>query len=1078
MATTDNEVTASAAGGDRQVVGQAEGSTGPVIQEVRDSTQGQSGNESSQPLQQLPPGPATSIPSSDWSQVANNVNLGGMLSTVQGASRDALMKQVSLSLSIGVSISPLTHQLQALQSSHAAAARHRMSGSGNGTAPSPDKPASISEINPALTPTNLSQNQILPTVGINGPIAQTPYKAPTPNPTPTPPIQSGISTTQVPPVPQAPTTNAIVNPNPTSLPQARPPRASLQDQRKHFLVSLASFYKQNNIEPPVEIFNGEREGSIKLGETWVEVVELFLMAMRHGGIGVVGSFWLLRVRVQSLTMKVAKLPADTPPWSTLLTSRNIPNPLPEPLPLPRMPNTEPSAPPTYTTNAVHYLITAHYAWLQAFEQHMQRSKAAMAQRQAALQGKAAGPGGVNPSTQAPGVSGATPQAAAAPSPAQSQSITAPSPAATLSAPSPAGQAISQPSPAQPMTAPSPASLNMAAPSPAPSSALPVTQPSSLPSPAPPPGSAPATPAFPDPAHQHRPAESGGPIPTQMGFIPASTAPTSAEALVQNIKPDNTASQPPIGSGSANPSAAPPTHFTNPPSSSSVPQPMSATTPAEPHKRKKRKTQATPPRQITPPPPPPRARYKVEYKPLHLPLSSLNGWDERAVSSTFPKNNLNQPSRSIHDLGVVDMEAVLMGLRCRMPQEISYALIVLSMLSMAHPEENIAGLPLMHLGEIYLEVLELASDAVFPDGYEAWASAAGEEKDFSYTELEQLGLETDFEAQSTAREIETLHTCLNLLRNFSMMPENIPLMASFPALFDLLARVSDARLYPKLYSIHDLARTRRDCVSIISNIGMAIDLRNMSPHSTARAVRLIASFLPSGPRESLYGPTPPVREEPPATLHSVNRAVEALCKLTFSDSNREVLSKLPTADLVALFTSLLRFLPVHSRDFDALRNLEEYLCQAETIALSLYSLAFLSPLSTRSTFRSIPGTSTILTRVIHTCCSIAPSQGQAPTQGMDFKHNPYNVLCRRLAETLGVLNGTAGIGIDSFTHMSFSAGGAAQGWGGSKSADVIASRAAERGWLAHHEEWVMESMGVRGMDVPAFVELDGLWWAGD
>ena len=63
----------------------------------------------------------------------------------------------------------------------------------------------------------------------------------------------------------------------------RPPH-NLVDQRRQFLTSLISFNKQRNLKIPPEIVNGERDGAIKMGDTWVEVVELFMAVLRVGGM--------------------------------------------------------------------------------------------------------------------------------------------------------------------------------------------------------------------------------------------------------------------------------------------------------------------------------------------------------------------------------------------------------------------------------------------------------------------------------------------------------------------------------------------------------------------------------------------------------------------------------------------------------------------------------------------------------------------------------------------------------------------------------------------------------------------------
>lgn len=459
----------------------------------------------------------------------------------------------------------------------------------------------------------------------------------------------------------------------------------------------------------------------------------------------------------------------------------------------------------------------------------------------------------------------------------------------------------------------------------------------------------------------------------------------------------------------------------------------------------------------------------------------------------------------------------MGIRSRLPRELGYALTVLSMLSMPHPEENIGGLPLFHAQDIYLELLELISEAAFgEEGYDAWAKgeaqsnpsaaggavaagvdAGGDLNRMSWIELEQLGRDFDFSLDldgmgldvqiptkkardHTGGSTDVILTGLNLLRNFSMMPENHATMAQVPDLFHLLGRISDARLArlpgqsgsaDKPFSILELARVRRDCVTILTNLGGIVDLRKVSSDSVLAVFRLLATFLTSGweslhHRESPFGPMPSVRDAPPPVILSINRAVEAWCKLAQSDSNREVLSRVPADELVALFEGLVRLFPVDRRGFEAMHTVEDFLGFTECLALSCYSLAFLSPLSVRASMRSLPGVSNVLMRIIF---QTAPAG-----QRGDFKNNPFNVLCRRVCETLGVLNGTVSASGDVET-MGFSAGSGGEGNG---TGWTFRSRPVEKAWLAGYGDNLVSAMMIKGMDLPAFEELDGLWWAGN
>lgn len=479
----------------------------------------------------------------------------------------------------------------------------------------------------------------------------------------------------------------------------------------------------------------------------------------------------------------------------------------------------------------------------------------------------------------------------------------------------------------------------------------------------------------------------------------------------------------------------------------------------------------------------RERYRVEYRPLHSPVPTLGGWDERAVASTFPKHNLGQVSRSIHELGIVDMEAILMGIRSRLPRELGYALTVLSMLSMPHPEENIGGLPLMHLPELYLELLDLIGEAgVGEEGFEADIESSklgGNVNKLSFFELGNLGGDPDYSVESesgrgrdrSGGQTDIVLAGLNILRNFSMLPENQSIMASRPELFRSLAAIGDASLCRfdvgsvQPYSILELGRVRRDVVVILTNVGNSISLRSVPFSCTLSVFRLLSTFLSTGwedilSKESPYGPTATLRDGPPPLVLSINRAVEAFCKLAASDTNREVLARVPPDELVSLFSGLIRLFPSTARSVEAMHTVEDYLGHTESLALSLYSLAFLAPLQARVEMRSVPGAVNILTRIIYDTVG----------KGYDFKTNPFGVLCRRLCETLGVLNGTVSA-VGDVERIGFSSGsGGGKGW-------RFASTVVEKGWLATEQERLMECLGVRGLDLPAFVELDGMWWAG-
>lgn len=494
----------------------------------------------------------------------------------------------------------------------------------------------------------------------------------------------------------------------------------------------------------------------------------------------------------------------------------------------------------------------------------------------------------------------------------------------------------------------------------------------------------------------------------------------------------------------------------------------------------------------------RPRYKVEYRPLHFPQPTLCGWDERAISASFPTHNLGRPTHSVAELGPIDMESLLMGLRSRLPGELSYALTVLSMLSMPQNDDRIPSLPIQPMIEVYLEVIDLVAESALGEGgLQGWltekektealegtsrrASPAHEDiSRMSYADLERLGQDLDYAVdesegpkEMSGGATDIVLAGLNIIRNFSYLADNQAIMAC-PDLLNLLAAVTDVSLARMPgstsdntpYSILELARVRREAVSIMTNLANHFDLRKVKTHAAMSVFRLVTSFLLSGWEtlrlcEPGYGPVVSIRDSPPSAVLSIDRALEAFSRLALADHNREVLAAtVPTEELVELFASLVKLLPISRRDTEAMLSIEDYLGRVELGALSVYSLAFLAPTAARAGMRATPGALAVLTRLV---CELAPRPSAH-----------FGNVVRRVAETLGVLNGTM-TPSGNAESMSFAAGGVeGKGW-------RFANEVVQPGWLAHDSDRVLEAMGwgkgdgrIWRMDQPTFAELDGLW----
>lgn len=70
-------------------------------------------------------------------------------------------------------------------------------------------------------------------------------------------------------------------------PQGQSPRQPLShvQQRQNFLKTFLGYFQNTGQQPPPAIFdNGEREGAFKIGDGWMDVIDLLMAVMKAGGI--------------------------------------------------------------------------------------------------------------------------------------------------------------------------------------------------------------------------------------------------------------------------------------------------------------------------------------------------------------------------------------------------------------------------------------------------------------------------------------------------------------------------------------------------------------------------------------------------------------------------------------------------------------------------------------------------------------------------------------------------------------------------------------------------------------------------
>lgn len=516
--------------------------------------------------------------------------------------------------------------------------------------------------------------------------------------------------------------------------------------------------------------------------------------------------------------------------------------------------------------------------------------------------------------------------------------------------------------------------------------------------------------------------------------------------------------------------------------------------------------------------PKRPRFKVEYKPLQHEIQTYGGWNLAHVNHLHNSIRSQRQVVGVDDLGVVDIEALCMCLRSRLSTEVSYALTVLDILSMPGEGEDKGGLGLAHCGELLDELVDLVEECAFgDDGWQGWREFA-DLSPFSssvtrpskitfgqilkgkwradHSTLSDLANDMDHDisvdhldrppasaawgyALTPRKRIETVHVGTNLLRNFSMMGDNFEYMTASKSFLDLVARLGDLQLvkpevtdpsYPAApFSLSDVLRIRKDSLDIFFNLASDIDLSSLGVDTAHRIFDLFASFLSTSdlttPSRLITQP-PTFAHQAPQASPLVEMVLDGFARMTLSDRNRRVLRQVSTPLIADLFETLVKMLPFSFTEERRLRSTPYWLEYYAKISFCIYNIAFAASLNQRVLLRNSNGVSTILPRMVeHLAMDSAVGP---PTIG---------IICRRLCEVMGILNGSDSLANDG-TEMTFGSeanGGGLKGWTGS-------NRAIEAGWLAHHEDTLLNIISARrprkqdGVDVQVFSELERVIWA--
>ncbi|KDQ08455.1 hypothetical protein BOTBODRAFT_69755 [Botryobasidium botryosum FD-172 SS1] len=465
----------------------------------------------------------------------------------------------------------------------------------------------------------------------------------------------------------------------------------------------------------------------------------------------------------------------------------------------------------------------------------------------------------------------------------------------------------------------------------------------------------------------------------------------------------------------------------------------------------RDTSAPEPSTSQPPAAAPARRHKIEYLPLQRPMDTYGGRDLGMIEAHMEKAKSRRAPRGPDELGQIDIEGLIMSLRSRLGIEVSYALTTFTLLSTmtgAHPGQ---GFPL-HMCEDLLEVLlDFLEEEAF-EGDEDEDEGEGEKSDATATAKNELkkypthqeliklaleegtrpfaGLDDDPRHEERGlrqRPSDIILTIMNLLRNFSMVPENQVFMSRYPRTLDVVMRAcaivedgeagegKDKKIRPasRALSLPDLVKVRSDALQVVANLAgetRFVTHPAETAQSTARGVFLLASsFLvdPSVAISPLCTVALPMTS-PPFPPAITDLALEAFSRIAQPDNNRQIFAETMSHDeIFTLFDALLHMLPVVENDFSVTvmssAQIDPWMAYMERIVLCIYDIAFLAPPPLKRRIRKLPGLTSIVLRMIKFYLRGLRIQDREQFASSNFEKNGYAVMCRRVLEALRLLD---------------------------------------------------------------------------
>jgi SWI/SNF chromatin-remodeling complex subunit SWI1 len=369
------------------------------------------------------------------------------------------------------------------------------------------------------------------------------------------------------------------------------------------------------------------------------------------------------------------------------------------------------------------------------------------------------------------------------------------------------------------------------------------------------------------------------------------------------------------------------------------------------------------------------RRRVEYRPLLRELDSDGGRDISAILADH-RRLMGGGCRSIEEWGVTEIDALTMSIRSRLSIELSYALTTLTIFSIMRNGRS--GFPIAQCPDLLDEMLDLAEEVAFGEDI-ADADLFDDEREIIthkqlvtsvlddgnklFAGLDERQQEPTTELKSIQRPADILLAIVNVLRNLSVVADNVEYLARHERVLVVCMRLCGLRRDPTgihavspVLSLTDLATIRRDTLYMLVNFGNLVSLApNLSQPPTETATRLArrvfdltASYVLE---PGVLSPTTIMVDTGARPPSLADTALEVFTRFSLPDPNRKVISRtVPEAWQRALFTCLVHRMPLSDTDFQILRE-ESWLCYIERVIMALFTLAFLARPALKAVYRT-------------------------------------------------------------------------------------------------------------------------------